>query len=156
MTDISNYEAQRLTMTIWTEQCKELVRNVCNALECPDRVDEMVSRYIYDMKIKKRKDVNAPTKPRSSYLLWTESVRPKLKEANPELDMPGMSKKMGEIWKGMSEDDKAPFVEAAENDKARYADEKKAYDEEVHKKTANLQGSGSQNASTGEAQAIAN
>ena len=156
MTDISNYETKRMVMSLFDDHCKELVRNVCGAMDCSHRAEEMIERYIYDLKIKKRKDTNAPTKPRSSYLLWTESVRKTLKEANPTLDMPGMSKKMGEMWKAMTDEQKAPFVEAAENDKARYADQKKAYDEEVCKKTSSLQGSGSQNASTGEEQALAN
>ena len=148
MTEIANYETKRLMITLFDDHFKEIVRNVCGALDSSDRADEMIARYIYDLKWKKRKDVNAPTKPRSSYLLWTESVRAGLKKANPALDMPAMSKKMGELWKAMSDDDKTPFVEAAEADKLRYADEKKKYDAEVHQKTSALQGSGSQNAST--------
>jgi hypothetical protein len=146
MTDIANYEAKRRMLGLFDEQCEELVKNVCGALDNSERATEMIERYLYDLKLKKRKDINAPTKPRSSYLFWTESVRAKLKEANPELDMPGMSKKMGELWKSLTDADKKQFVDAADNDKLRYAEEKEKYDIEICSKTSCLKGSGSQNA----------
>jgi len=147
MTEFSNYEATRKVVQTIKNEHVELVKNVCAALGHSDKADLMVKMFIYDHKFKKRKDLNAPSKPRSSYLHWTESVRPKLQVENPELDMPGMAKKMGGLWKLLTEEQKQPFIELAEKDKLRYVEEKEAYDTKVCSQTAFLQGTGSQNAS---------
>ena len=150
MTDYSNYEASRkVVQTIMNENI-ELTKNICSALGHPEKAEQMISMFVYEHKWKKRKDVNAPPKPRSSYLHWTESVRQKLQKENPGLDMPGMAKKMGGLWKELTDEDKKPFVELAEKDKLRYVDEKESYDSKVCSQTAFLQGSGSQNASKSE------
>jgi hypothetical protein len=151
MTDHSNYEACRSVIQTMTTENVELAKNICSYLNHSERTDEVIAMFVYDHKWKKRKDANAPPKPRSSYLHWTESVRPVLREQHPDLDMPGMSKKMGELWQKLTSEDKQPFVEKADHDKIRYAQEKEAYDSKVCSQSAFLQGSGSQNASVSKA-----
>ena len=151
MTDTANYEAKRTIMNQLIESDITLVRNVCGALGCTDKavIDGLIGKYVYkDLKMKKRKDVNAPKKALTSYQIWGKDVRTTLAKANPTWDMPTMSKKMGEMWNKMTEDDKKPFVAKAEADKVRYADEKQKYDALICSQTTEWQGTGSQNAMT--------
>jgi hypothetical protein len=47
--------------------------------------------------------------------------------ANPELKMTEMSVKMGEGWRSLTEQEKAPFATLAAADKARYTEEMEAW-----------------------------
>merc|ERR1719174_3108209 len=60
-------------------------------------------------KSKKDKDENKPKRGKSSYLFFCDDKRSQLKEKNPELSMPEMSKQLGIMWKEASDAEKAPF-----------------------------------------------
>lgn len=55
---------------------------------------------------KKGKDPAAPKRPMSAYMLWLNASREKIKGDNPGISIIDLSKKAGEIWKGMSKDKK--------------------------------------------------
>ena len=76
---------------------------------------------------KKRKDKNAPKKAMGSYMYFTQAMRPKLLEENPELGLTGVAQRCGALWKELSEEDKAPYIELAATDKERYAKEMETY-----------------------------
>jgi len=48
-------------------------------------------------------------------------------EENPDMKLTDVSKKIGELWKALSEDDKKPYQVKAEKDKVRAAKEKEEY-----------------------------
>jgi hypothetical protein len=52
-------------------------------------------------------------KHQSAYALFVSENRPVVKEREPTLGFGALSKKLGQIWKGMSDAEKAPYHEKA-------------------------------------------
>lgn len=50
---------------------------------------------------KPKKDPNAPKKPLTAYMLWLQETRPSLKKKYPGTNVIELSKKAGEVWKGI-------------------------------------------------------
>lgn len=67
-----------------------------------------------------------PTLPLHS-IFFCNVERPKIKEENPEIAQTDIMKELGKRWKDLGDDDKAPFIKQAEEDKARYEEEMKEY-----------------------------
>jgi galactose-1-phosphate uridylyltransferase len=78
-------------------------------------------------KTKKRKDPNAPKRPKSAYICYCNARRPRLKSKYPDKKMPEITKFLATRWKDMSDEKKAKYVTMADEDKERYADEMKDY-----------------------------
>lgn len=73
------------------------------------------------------KDKNAPKRPRSAYIIFTQATRPRVKEENPGLKMSELAKLLGKEWRQIGTQEKARFNAAATEDRARYAREMDAY-----------------------------
>mmetsp|Transcript_18723 Transcript_18723/g.30896 ORF Transcript_18723/g.30896 Transcript_18723/m.30896 type:complete len:476 (-) Transcript_18723:197-1624(-) len=82
-------------------------------------------------KRKKTKDPDAPKNPLSAYLFFVVKQRSEMSPSDSELDFREMAKKIGKIWRGMSKDEKQPYVQLAEYDKTRYEKEKRMYKEKL-------------------------
>ena len=78
-------------------------------------------------KEKKLKDENAPKRPKSAYMFFSEKKRAEIREEQPDLKMTEISKVIGERWKEVSPESKAKYVKKAEKDKERYQEELKDY-----------------------------
>ncbi|PNW88436.1 hypothetical protein CHLRE_01g029450v5 [Chlamydomonas reinhardtii] len=78
-------------------------------------------------KERKKKDPNAPKKNLSAFMYFSNSNRDKVKAENPGIAFGEVGKLLGERWKAMSAEEKAPYDEMAAKDKVRYADAMKAY-----------------------------
>ena len=77
-----------------------------------------------------RKDPNAPKGPSGPYLHYSKTKVQELKNANEKLTHKDATKRCGELWNAMSDEEKAPFVKMAEEDKARYVEEREVYERE--------------------------
>ncbi|KXN84207.1 FACT complex subunit SSRP1 [Leucoagaricus sp. SymC.cos] len=84
----------------------------------------------------KPKDPNAPKRPASSYILFQNEIRKELKEKFPNLTNPELLNKISEMWKNMSEEEKAQYHKAVESAKERYSQDKKAYDNRTPEEVA--------------------
>ena len=73
------------------------------------------------MPTKKPKDVNAPKRAPSAYLIFSNDSRARVSEANPHLTMTGVTKFIATEWKGMDADDKMEYQDRAKSLKAQYA-----------------------------------
>lgn len=71
-------------------------------------------------KKKTKKDPNEPKRPMSSYFLWTAANRQKLKDEFPGLSITDFSKKAGELWKKVTEEEKKEFELKSQQLKAQY------------------------------------
>jgi len=72
-------------------------------------------------KVKGPKAALLPPRPPSSvYFHFVAARRADLKAAHPDVGVADLARMMGEEWKAMSDEDKAPFERAAEQDKQRY------------------------------------
>ena len=78
----------------------------------------------------KKKDPNAPKKGLSAYMFFTMDRREQVKTDQPELGFTDITKRLGEIWREMSDSDKAPYQKQADKDKVRYDNEMAKYREE--------------------------
>jgi len=77
---------------------------------------------------KKVKDPNAPKRPLSAFLEYAAIRRPDILKENPGIAFGAVGKLMGEEWRAMPEDIKAPYVAKAEAAKAQYDKDKAAYE----------------------------
>lgn len=76
---------------------------------------------------KKKKDKNAPAKPKSSYILFCMEKRQGLKDKNPEMKATSITSELGKMWQKLSDTQKAKYAKKAEEDKKRYAAEMEDY-----------------------------
>jgi len=80
---------------------------------------------------KKKKDPNAPKRPMSAYLIFTQENRPAIKaelEKNGEkIKVTDVLKALGAKWKTLTPQDKVPYDKKAKTDKDRFEKEKKTY-----------------------------
>jgi len=78
--------------------------------------------------VKKPRDPDAPKNKTNAFMFFQKEQREKIKKENPNLKgVPDLAKKMGEIWRGMSEKEKQPYTDLAEKDKERYDREMEVY-----------------------------
>ncbi|KAK3830482.1 MAG: HMG box protein [Linnemannia elongata] len=75
-----------------------------------------------------KKDPNAPKNPLSAYLLFCNDHRDSVKAKNPDASFGEIGRKLGDMWRGYSDSQKAPYNAKHEKAKTAYAKEKAAYD----------------------------
>ncbi|KAK4052308.1 Non-histone chromosomal protein 6 [Microbotryomycetes sp. JL221] len=75
-----------------------------------------------------KKDPNAPKRPLSAYMHFSQQNREKIKSENPEASFGELGKLLGGKWKEMSDSEKKPYTDMADKDKARYEKEKEGYE----------------------------
>ncbi|CDR37371.1 CYFA0S01e10088g1_1 [Cyberlindnera fabianii] len=76
---------------------------------------------------RKKKDPNAPKRSLSAYMFFANANRDVVRADNPGISFGGVGKLLGEKWKALSADEKAPYEAKAEADKKRYETEKANY-----------------------------
>jgi len=102
----------------------------------------------------KPKDPNAPKRPASAYILFQNEIRKELKERFPTLNNNELLVKISEMWKRMTDEEKAVsnpllvaclrdltrylqyYHKAVESAKERYSQDKKAYDNRTPEEVA--------------------
>ena len=76
-----------------------------------------VDKVLYDREMedcgpakggKKKKDPNAPKRPPSGFFLFCSEFFLKIKSTNPGISNGDVAKKLGEMWKNISESEKQP------------------------------------------------
>jgi len=75
-----------------------------------------------------KKDPNAPKRPRTSFMYFSQEARDDVKKDNPDISFGEIGKELGKQWKKMKAADKKKYDKLAEKDKARYEKEKAKYD----------------------------
>ncbi|KAI7904198.1 high mobility group box domain-containing protein, partial [Cokeromyces recurvatus] len=80
-----------------------------------------------EKKKKVEKDPNAPKRNLSSYMLYSQAVRPNMVEKHPDLKAVEIAKLIGEQWNALSDKEKQPYIKQAEKEKVRFVKETKSY-----------------------------
>ncbi|EPZ36642.1 hypothetical protein ROZALSC1DRAFT_26646 [Rozella allomycis CSF55] len=75
----------------------------------------------------KTKDSSAPKRPQSSYFIYANEHRDKVKQENPKISVGELSKLISARWNELSESEKKPYVEKAAKLKEAYNKEMEAY-----------------------------
>jgi hypothetical protein len=78
---------------------------------------------------KAKKDKDAPKRAISAFFFYNQERREKLKKEKPNLDNKELIRAMSEEWNKLSDEEKKPYVKKAAEDKKRYVEEMKAYEE---------------------------
>ena len=80
------------------------------------------------VKSKKKVDPNKPKRPLTAFMRYSASRRSVIRTQNKELSMIQISKIIGEEWRGLTDDGKRPYHDAAAADHEKYKVAKEAYD----------------------------
>lgn len=67
-----------------------------------------------------RKDPSAPRRPMSAFLYFSQGRRSQIKQENPDMKNTQISAILGERWRNLSEEEKAPHVEKEQAERAKY------------------------------------
>jgi len=78
---------------------------------------------------KKPKDKNAPKKPQTAYFVMCNEKRNEIKASLEKPTMAAVSKKMGEMWKTLSDEQRQYYIQKNLEQKERYAEEFAKYKE---------------------------
>lgn len=76
-----------------------------------------------------KKDSSDPKRNLTAYMFFSKDYREKVRQENPKASFGEIGKLLGKKWKDMSEKEKVPYVDKAEEDKKRYEKEKAAMEE---------------------------
>ncbi|CAJ1896816.1 unnamed protein product [Cylindrotheca closterium] len=76
---------------------------------------------------KPKKDPNAPKRPTSAYFLWMGENRASIKDKNPDMSFGDLARECSRVYKELTPEEKAPYDEKANADKARYKSEMADY-----------------------------
>ncbi|KAI9277785.1 high mobility group box domain-containing protein [Sporodiniella umbellata] len=74
---------------------------------------------------KKKSNTSLPKHPMSAYLHFAKRMRPIIKESFPEATLVDISRQIGSKWRSLSPSELCPWIDLANQDKARYAKETK-------------------------------
>lgn len=75
----------------------------------------------------KGRDINAPKRSMSAYLLYQNAMRDTFKRENPAMTFGQLSKYTSQQWQNLNPEEKAVWVQRSEQDKVRYDNEIKMY-----------------------------
>ncbi|CAG8488131.1 11780_t:CDS:2 [Paraglomus brasilianum] len=73
------------------------------------------------------KDPNAPKKPNTAYIIFSNEIRAEMKANNPEANQKELVKLIGSRWKALSTEQKKVYEDRYFADKERYDEELRAY-----------------------------
>eukprot|EP01088_Endostelium_zonatum_P011328 TRINITY_DN2545_c0_g1_i1.p1 TRINITY_DN2545_c0_g1~~TRINITY_DN2545_c0_g1_i1.p1 ORF type:complete len:173 (+),score=78.63 TRINITY_DN2545_c0_g1_i1:98-616(+) len=90
---------------------------------------------------RKKKDPNAPKNAKSAYIFFSTAKRPDIKNQNPDAKAKDLLKLLAAEWKKMSDEEKAPYVTMADEDKERAKKEKEAWAKKQSSKDDEEEGS---------------
>eukprot|EP00544_Gedaniella_sp_CCMP2646_P008652 CAMPEP_0202483394 /NCGR_PEP_ID=MMETSP1361-20130828/2636_1 /ASSEMBLY_ACC=CAM_ASM_000849 /TAXON_ID=210615 /ORGANISM="Staurosira complex sp., Strain CCMP2646" /LENGTH=362 /DNA_ID=CAMNT_0049111621 /DNA_START=141 /DNA_END=1229 /DNA_ORIENTATION=- len=81
-----------------------------------------------------KRDPTAPKRPPSAFLNFSQKKRRPIKEQFPHLSNTDVSKKLGEMWRNASEEERAPYVAKEKAEREAYKIKRDAWQEEHDEK----------------------
>lgn len=92
-------------------------------------------RYLQEKKVLEDSKPKKPKRPLTPYMVFSNKVRPSIKEENPGITLGDTSKKISELWKNLSAEEKTEFIDISKKDKDRYDTEIISYTEQQQQVT---------------------
>ncbi|KAI9318504.1 high mobility group box domain-containing protein [Dichotomocladium elegans] len=115
-------EARNLSKS---RRCMKSTTTHCRRRRQQDAKD--ITRDPRGRKKKRHKHPTAPKHPMSGFLFYLSAVRPQIAQRFPGSTVGPISKIIARQWRNMSNQERIPWLEKAEQDKARYAQEMQIY-----------------------------
>jgi len=78
-------------------------------------------------KKRKKKDPNKPKRAMSSFMFFANQKRTEVRAAHPDLKITEIGKKLSELWKALTPEEKKKYEDMQANDKERYKREMSTY-----------------------------
>ena len=89
-----------------------------------------------EKKKRKKKHPDAPKRPMSAFLEYSQKNRKKMKEAHPSVQNTDISRLLGQKWRAMSEDEKRPYEERERSERAAYKERTRIWKEKKDREEA--------------------
>lgn len=118
------------------ESHKDLVEKVVKEMGGDsDKATELVKKLLDKPDLKAKKDPNKPKRPKSAFLMFCDDERAKLIEKEKKglkngekFSLGVVQKKLGELWKKLSDAKKKKYEEETEKEKEAYYDKITEYE----------------------------
>ena len=118
---------------IWYKSHKDLIKAVANELDCKDKVEELIEKFLgTQLKIKKFKDPNEPKKPKTGFQHFCDEFRPKIVKKNPDFKLGDIMKELGKLWGSYTEEQKEKYNEMYNDAKCVYEEQLEQYNESLY------------------------
>lgn len=134
---MANYEYHNKMKTIVDDvraMHVHLIERVCSELGAPDKIPEMVEKYVGDsIRIKKFKDKNHPKRPKSGYMIFCDQNRADVRKTLKDASFTETIKAVAQKWNALSDEEKNKYLALAEEDRTRYTRELETYNSEIYK-----------------------
>jgi len=119
---------------LWFESHASVVRRVCMELNKVDMADELIEKLLgQKVKLKTQKDPNKPKRSKTAFLHFCDSKRgsiiEKFKKENKKVVVGELAKKLGSMWKALSDKNKEKYQKLAAKDKDEYLKKLAEYNE---------------------------
>tara|TARA_B110000008_G_C16966906_1_gene562421 strand:- start:75 stop:536 length:462 start_codon:yes stop_codon:yes gene_type:complete len=128
---------------VWFESHKSLLQQLCVQLGQPEKIAEMMEKFLgQKLKMKAFKDPNRPKRARSAYFYFcdderggvikkhrTAAKKKEKKGGDGKINMGDVAKEVASIWKTVTEESKQKYLDLAEKDKQRYTSEMSMFNE---------------------------
>lgn len=125
-----NFEASIVSMCY--DSHRTMLRKACEMLNTMDRYEELCDRLLdKPLKLKPKKDKDAPKGPCSAYILFSNEQRASVKSANPNATTQRIMQLLSEQWRSLSADEKLTFEKKAQEDRFRYQRERIHYNNKL-------------------------
>jgi hypothetical protein len=87
-----------------------------------------------DRFLKEKQEANAskiqkPKRPLTAYMVFSNKIRPTIRENNPGITLGDVSKRISEQWKVLTDEQKTEYVDESKKDKERYDTEMMTFTE---------------------------
>ena len=119
---------------------KLLIEKVTMELGQYDKYDELCNKFLDKPKIKCKTDKNAPRKAKNAFMLFCDVHREKImqecktknEENKTKFNLGIVQKKLGEMWAGITDEERQKYNSLCEKDKDRYTAEYETYQETIY------------------------
>ena len=121
---------------LWYESHASVIRRVCIELGHVDKTNSLLEKLLGDkMKMKVQKDPNKPKRAKTAFLHFCDAKREglmkKYRKDNKKVNVGELAKKMGELWRKLSEKEKEKYVGMAQKGKEEYLKKLAEYNESL-------------------------
>ena len=115
---------------LWYDSHKNLITSLCVELNILDKnkIEQLTTKFLGERpKLKKLVDPKKPKRSKSAWLLFCDDKREGVSNDLGTKKMGDVTKKMGLMWKELTEEERKPYEEQAAKERENYLAEMEKY-----------------------------